>query len=637
MKALEKVHIGNLELKNRYVMVAMGPELGDFDPKTIEYYATRARGGASMIMVNTIATREFDGNTPSALIDENSFDGLKTLVEKCHQENCKVCIQIMPGTGLMGKADHRDKPSAASAQPIYPGSDIYFHELTIDEISFIQEEVSRSLILAKEAGVDAVEIHAYGGYLTDKFMSRIWNTRKDHYGGSLENRMRFLTEIIDNTKRDLGEDFPLIVKFTPTHNLPKEYGYRDIEEGLEIAKILEKKGVHALHVDVGCHDNWFHAMPPIYQQEMVPQMEASRRVKEVVGLPVISNGRLGDIGKAETALENKWIDIVGVGRGFLADPGFPNKVAENRTEDIRYCIYCNEGCINSVAQGKQIDCAVNPLAGFETTKNITRTKDPKKILVIGAGPGGCQAAISAAQAGHSVEVWEKEDHLGGNFYNACQPYFKRDGNKILDYYKTKLHKLGVEVKYSKEATASDILAFGPDKLINATGGRPVRPGSIKGIFRPSVSTATDVLQNRALLGQEIVIVGAGLVGCETAVVLASLGKKVTIIEMMDKILPEPVFIQNLMMLNQLLDNPSITSLVSTKLEEVKEGSILVSRGDEKWEIPCDSLVLAMGFSPDKSLFEELQGKLDIVNIGDSVSARRVLNATREAHEAILAL
>lgn len=637
MKALEPISISNLKLKNRYVMVAMGPELGDFDEKTIEYYLERARGGASMIMINTIATREFDGMTPSALINEDSFPGLKKLVEACHTYDCKVCIQIMPGTGLMVKADHRDKPSAASAQPIYPGSDIYFHELTKDEIKFIQKEVSRSLILAKEAGVDAVEIHAYGGYLTDKFMSTIWNTREDEYGGSLENRMRFLNEIIDNTKRDLGDDFPLIVKFTPSHNLPVEHGYRGIEEGLEIARMLEARGVHALHVDVGCHDNWYLAMPPIYQQAMVPQMEASRRVKEVVHIPVLSNGRLGDPGKAEKALEEGWIDLVGVGRGFLADPEFPNKIIDNRSDEIKHCIYCNEGCINSVAQGKQIDCAVNPLAGFELVKRLDKTEKPKRILVLGAGPGGCQAALSAAQAGHEVEIWEKEDHLGGNFYKACLPPFKRDGDKILSYYKTMLSKLGVTIKYSKLAVAEDVLAYGADKVINATGGSPLRPSSIKGLERSHVFSATDVLQNRAILGDNLVIVGAGLVGCETAIVQANLGKKVTIIEMMNKILPEPVFIQNLMMLTQLLDNPNITNMVSTRLDEVKETSILVTRDGKVEELACDSLILAMGFSPNRKLLDELTGKVDIINIGDSIAARKVLDATREAHEAILAL
>lgn len=635
MRALEPINIGDLQLKNKYVMVAMGPELGDFDQRTIDYYVRRAKGGASMIMINTMATKDIDGPSPSALLTEESYPGFKELVDRCHEYDCKVCIQIMPGVGLHLKAPDREKPSSASATPIFPGSDMTFHELTKEEIKFIQGEVSRTLKLAKKAGADAVEIHAYGGYLTDKFMTKRWNIRTDEYGGSLENRMRFLNEIIDNTKEYLGEDFPIIVKFTPNHYLPVEEGYRGIEEGLEIAKMLEEKGVHALHVDVGCHDNWYMAIPPIYQQEMALQMEASKQVKEVTSLPVISHGRLGDIGKSERALENGWIDIVGVGREFLADPDFPNKVKENRTDEIRYCIYCNEGCINSVSEGRHIDCAVNPETGYEGFKIIDKTDNPKKILVIGAGPGGCEAAIAAAEAGHDVEIWEKEERLGGNFYNACLPPFKRDGIKVLHYYRTMLDRLNIRVKYCKEATVDEVLAYNADKVINATGGTPIRPGSIKGIHKPHVTTATDVLQNRSILGQNIAIIGAGLVGCETGIVQANKGRKVTIIEMMDKILPEPVFIQNLMMLTQLLDHPNIKTRTSSKLMEIKDNSIIVSKDGKEEEIPCDSVVLAMGFAPNNRLYDELKDKIDIVNIGDSIRARKVINATREAYDAVL--
>lgn len=635
MKALQGVKIGSLELKNKYVMVAMGPEIGDFGKRAIDYYVRRAKGGASMIMANVMATKAIDGPSPSALLNDESYDGFKELVNRCHEYDCKVCIQIMPGVGLHIKAPDREKPSSASATPIYPGSDITFHELTKEEIKFIQGEVSKTLKLAKKAGADAVEIHAYGGYLTDKFMTKRWNIRTDEYGGSFENRMRFLNEIIDNIKKDLGEDFPIIVKYTPNHYLPVEEGYRDIEEGLRIAKMLEEKGVHALHIDVGCHDNWYMAMPPIYQQEMVLQMEASKQVKEVTSLPIISNGRLGDIGKAERALENGWIDIVGVGRGFLADPDFPNKVKENRSDEICYCIYCNEGCINSVSEGRHIDCAVNPETGYEGVKVLEKVDNPKRILVIGAGPGGCQAAIAAAKAGHNVEVWEKEERLGGNFYNACLPQFKRDGIKVLHYYRTMLDRLDIRIKYCKEATEEEILKYNPDKVINATGGISIRPKSIKGIDRDHVTTATDVLQNKSILGENIAIIGAGLVGCETGIVLAGKGKKVTLIEMMDKVLPEPVFIQNLMMLTQLLDHPNIETRTSSKLIEIKDDSIIVSKDGVEEEISCDNVVLAMGFAPNNELYKALKGKVDVVNIGDSVQARRVLNATKEAHDAVL--
>ncbi|WP_426349026.1 NAD(P)/FAD-dependent oxidoreductase [Alloiococcus sp. CFN-8] len=637
MKVLESIKIGKLELKNRFVMVAMGPELGDFDSRAVDYYLARAKGGASMIMTTVIATEAIDGHSPASTLTEESYIGFKNMVDRAHEYGCKVCIQIMPGIGLGGKAEGREKPASASAIPLYPGSEYTFDELTKEEIKFIQGEVLRTVKLAEKAGADAVEVHAYGGYLTDKFMTKKWNIRTDEYGGSFENRMRFLNEIIDNIKNDLGDDFPIIVKYTPQHFLPVEAGYRGIDEGIEIAKMLEKKGVHALHVDAGCHDNWYMAMPPIYQQEMVPQMLSSRIIKEVTTLPVISNGHLGDIGKAETAIKNNWIDIAGVGREFLADPDFPNKVIANKTNEIRNCIYCNEGCIARVCEGKSINCAVNPTTGYEGIKDIKATEAPKRVLVIGAGPGGCQAAIAATQAGHDVEIWEKNEYLGGNFYNACMPPFKRDGEKVLNYYRTMIETLNIRIKYCMEATEEKILNYNADKVIYAAGANPIKPGSIQGINNSNVTTAVDVLQNKALLGDEVAIIGGGLVGCETAIMLANRGKKVTIVEMASKILPEPIFIQNLMMLNQMLKHPNITTKPSCKLLSINDGFINVEVDGNNEDIKCDNVVLAMGFSPNDSIFNSLKDKIDIVNVGDSIRARKVLNAVHEAYDAVLSI
>lgn len=635
MKLLQPVQIGNLELKNRIVMVAMGPELGNFDDKTVEYYVRRAEGGAAMLLTNVIATEEIEGHSPSSVLNEDSFAGYKKLVDRAHAYGCKVCIQIMPGSGLGLMAPGRQKPACVSALPLYPGSEMTYEALTIEEIKFIQGEVVKTVALAKKAGADAVEVHAYGGYLTDKFMTPRWNTRTDEYGGCFENRMRFLNEMIDGIKEAVGNDFPMIVKFTPCHYLPQEAGYRTIEEGIEIARMLEQKGVNALHIDVGCHDNWYLAMPPIYQQEAVLQLSASRKIKEVTSLPIISNGRLSDTDKAETALENGYIDIVGVGRGLLADPDFPNKIMEHKNDEIRSCIYCNEGCIKSVCEGAHIRCAVNPMAGFETQKVLNKAEEKKKVLIIGAGPGGCQAAIAAAEAGHDVEVWEKLDHVGGNFHNACLPPFKRDGNKILSYYAVMMKKLEIRIKYCVEATKELVDGYEPDIIIYAAGALPVRPKSIPGIHMGHVVTATDVLQNKVPVGKEVTIIGAGLVGCETAVVLAEKGKKVTLVEMADHVLPEPVFIQNAMMLNQLLNHTNITVKTSTKLMEIKENQVLVQGSGREEGIACDTVVLAMGFVPNTDLYEALKEDYTIVNVGDSVKVRKVLDAVSEAYDAVL--
>ncbi|WP_300384291.1 NAD(P)/FAD-dependent oxidoreductase [Clostridium sp.] len=637
MKTLNPISIGNISLKNRFIMAPMGPELGNFDERTIAYYLERAKGGASMIMTNVLATEAIDGHGPSSTLTEESFSGFKSLVDESHKYDCKVCIQIMPGVGLGGKSPNRLKPSSASAVPLYPGASITFDELSKEEILFIQDKVAKTATLAKKAGADAIEIHAYGGYLTDKFMTSKWNIRTDEYGGTFENRMRFLNEIIDRIKLECGSQFPLIVKYTPCHFLPSEFGYRTMDEGIEIAKMLETKGVHALHIDSGCHDNWYMAMPPIYQQEAVPQLLASKTIKSVTSLPIITNGRLGDISKAESCLNQNSADILAVGRQFLADPSFVNKLKENKTDEIRYCIYCNEGCIKSVCEGKHIKCAVNPEAGFESVKSINKTTSPKKVLVIGAGPGGCESAIVAKKAGHEVEIWEKEDKLGGNFYNACLPSFKRDGNKILDFFYTEIKNLNIPIKFCKEATKESVLNFKADFVINATGATPLKPRSIPGIEKPHVCSATDVLQGNSYIGNEVSIIGAGLVGAETAIVLAHNGKKVTLIEMANKILPEPVFIQNSMMLTKLLNHPNITIKTSTKLSSIEDNSITLDSNGNIETLNCDNVVLAMGFKPNTDLYNELKDLIHIVNIGDSISARKVLDAVHEAYDAVASI
>ena len=637
MKLLEAASIGTMSLKNRIIMAPMGAELGSFDVRTNAYYAARAKGGAAMLMCTVVSTEELEGSSPASLLNEDSFDGLKALVEECHRYHTRICLQIMPGTGLGGMAPGRTQPIAPSPFPIAPGSPYQYAEMTKEEIGIVHRAVLQTAILAKKAGVDCIEIHAYGGYLTDKFMSKRWNQRTDEYGGSLENRMRFLTEIIKSVQSELGYDFPLIVKFTPSHYLPVEEGYRGMEEGLEIARILEAKGIHALHVDAGCHDNWYMAMPPIYQQEIAPQLRSAQAVKEVVSIPVLSQGRLENVSKAEAAIANKWVDFVCIGRGLLADPELPNKIAEYRIDDIRSCISCNEGCIARVAHfpdSKQIECAVNPLTGYEGIRELKKTEEPKRLLVIGAGPGGCSAAIAAAEAGHDVEVWEKSPQLGGNFRAACMPTFKRDGENILNYYRTQLNKLGVTVKYGMEATADKILSYGADKVIWAAGGTPVRPTSIEGIMGSNVCLATDALRELCIIGDTLVVIGGGLVGCETAINYARQGKKVTIVERAEKLLPEPLFIQNMMMLSQMLQHPNITAMPATSLVKISKDSVTVATIEGEQELVCDNVILAMGFRPNDQVYRELEGKMDIVNVGDSVQARKVYDAVHEAYEAV---
>lgn len=634
MKLTQPVSIGTMTIKNRMIMAPMGVDLGNYDQRTRAYFLARAKGGAGMILCNTLATPEVEGMCPSALLNEESYEDFRQMTEEAHTYGCKVCVQIHPGNGrITTPPPGRDKPLGASAVP-WMDPRVICEEITKDEIQIIEKGFRNTAILAKKAGADAIEIHAYGGYLTDQFLTKRWNIRTDEYGGDLSGRMHFLTELIEIVKTDLGEDFPLIVKYTPCHYLPEEAGYRGMEEGLEIARRLQALGVHALHVDAGCHDNWYMAMPPVYQQEQVLQLRSARAVRETVDIPVITHGRLNNISKAESALERGDLDIVAVGRGLLADPDLPNKVMNHETEKIRPCISCNEGCIARVCVGKSVECAVNPNTGWEGVNDLKPADNPQKILVIGAGPAGCTAAITAAKAGHKVELWEKRERIGGNVLAASRPSFKTDMANLLSYYQNELTRLQIPVKFCMEADKAAVDTYAPDTVIWAAGGRPICPGSIEGIHGGNVCTAIDALLNTALLGDTIAVIGGGLVGLETAVDLTQRGKKVTVIEMAPKLLPEPVFMQNMMMIMGLVQKYQIPYQVNTKLVKIEPNGIVVEKENSQEKIHCDTVVLAMGFRPDDSVFHEIAKDYKTVKVGDSVSARKVYTAVHEGYDAV---
>ena len=266
---------------------------------------------------------------------------LRGLAERCHACGCKLAAQIQPGDGRIGGPSVRYKvPISASACPWMHVPRMRCHALTIDEIHELEEDFRRSVQIALRSGADCVGIHAYGGYLTDQFLTRRWNTRTDAYGGNLENRARFLTELIAICKEEGGADFPVIVKFTPDHYMDGE-GYRAIDEGIELAKLIVAAGADALHVDAGCHENWPNAMPPAGMQQMTLQSRSAKLIRSVVDVPVMTHGRFGDVDKAEAALRDGVCDIAVIGRGLLGAPDLPNKVLAGRPDTIRPCISCN--------------------------------------------------------------------------------------------------------------------------------------------------------------------------------------------------------------------------------------------------------------------------------------------------------
>lgn len=629
--------IGKMELKNRMVLAPMGPHFGDFTRSAVEYFVKRAEGGAALLLVNIQVTDYFEDSSATLLLNDENVAAFKEIVDRAHAYGCKVGVQLMPGCGRMaGPAKQYGVPISASDCGWLYAPDVKCHELTIDEIGILLAEFKRTLKLAVGAGADCVEMHAYGGYLNDQFLTAAWNTRTDKYGGDYKGRATFLLEQVAAAKEIGGADFPVIVKYCPDHCVTYP-GFRQLDEGIALGKYLVENGVDALHVDAGCYEKWMYAMPAIFFQEAVVQLKSAKAVKENLNVPVLTHGRLSNIDKAEGALESGCCDFTVIGRGMLADPDLANKVCSGHTEDIIPCISCNEGCIGNVYRGTHITCVMNPFTGYEAERKIVKTESPKKVLVVGAGPGGCTAALLAKRAGHKVELWEKNGTIGGKTRAASAPFMKADMIRVAEYFSTQLNKEEIPVHFFKEATHESVAEFKPDVLIWAAGGNVVRPKSIPGLDRSNVYSCEAALRHTVPIGKKLAIIGGGQVGIEAAIHFDTVGHEVTVVEMADKIMPQPAFIQNDSILREMMANGHGTYLTSTKLVEVNDKGIVVESAEGKREIECDTVLLSMGWSPDAKLGESFSGICKVITIGDSNECRNIQGATDEAYKAIVSI
>ncbi|MBO6017431.1 MAG: FAD-dependent oxidoreductase [Oscillospiraceae bacterium] len=634
-KLMEKTRIGSMELKNRIVMAPMGVDLGqDANPATVEYYSARIDGGVGMLLINMLITDYFEDIPSSMVLNEASLPGLTEICRRAHEKGCKVGFQFMPGCGRMGpNGKAYDVPISASACGWLYIPDVPCHEMTLEEIGIMEDYFRKDVEMALQAGADCIELHFYGGYLGDQFLTAAWNTRTDKYGGDVRGRATFPIELLNIAKEVAGRDFPVLIKFCPDHGVPYP-GFRQLEEGIELARILEEAGFDALHVDAGCYEKWQLAMPAVFYQEMTLQTHSAKAVKEAVNIPVLTHGRLGDVEKAEAALENGVCDIAVIGRGLLADPELPNKIAEKRPEDIRPCISCNEGCIGSIMRFEHVKCALNPFTGFESERRLVPAETPKKVLVVGGGPAGCASALMAAKIGHRVELWEKSSRVGGKAIAAAAPYMKRDMIRLCNYYNTQLLKSDVTLRLYTEATHETVADFAPDVIIWATGGHILAPKSIPGIDSDNVYPCEKALKNLVPVGRRVVIAGGGQVGIEAALHFDHNGHDVTVIEMADQMMPDPPFQQNENILREMMSESRATYLTSTKVVEITPEGAVVENEEGRQTIPCDTVLLAMGYIPDSAEGESYADICPVIPIGDSVKCRDILNATREAYEAV---
>ena len=651
-KLFEPVSIGKVTIKNRIAMAPMGivgltnPD-GNPGPRAIDYYIERARGGTGLIITGLFQVHNETGRRGGWMhgINQASPGPFGELCEAVHALGTKIFVQLTAGFGRVAPLPmFHERPVSASAVPHYFEPGVTCRPLETAEVEAIVAAFGDATAILAAAGVDGIELHGHEGYLFDQFTTAIWNQRTDKYGGDLRGRLTFPIEVLKIIKKRAGADFPVQYRFGLKHYIKglnsgalpgerfEEVG-RDIEEGLEMAKLLEAAGFDALHVDAGCYDSWYWAHPPVYQEHGC-MVDMAAKVKEVVKIPVIAVGRLEVPGLAEKVIAAGKADMVAMGRGLLADPYWPVKAAESRVEDIRPCIGCHDGCIWRFMSGRPLSCAVNPACGRERQYQLSQADKPEKVLVIGGGVAGMEAARVAASRGHKVVLYEKRKALGGHLNEASVPGFKKDLGTLLNWYKTQLNKLGVTLKLETEASAALLAKENPDAVIVATGSKPCLP-DVSGIGKANVITCTDLLLGRKKAGKTVVIIGGGLVGCETALWLAGGGKQVTIVEMLPELMVGGISVprMNRFMLLDLLALNKVNVLTDACVREITTAGVIVSDNGINGTIKAETIVLAVGLQPDDTLSRELNGRFSrLYVIGDCQEARNIMGAIWDGYE-----
>ncbi|MBI2957938.1 MAG: FAD-dependent oxidoreductase, partial [Chloroflexi bacterium] len=512
----EPIKVGGLELRNRIVMPAV--ETGFYGPargpdRIREFYAERAKGGAGLIICKP-PSPFVEGRRPGVTIRRDTLVAeLRALTDAIHSHGGRIAAQLSARIMWSRREGEQAKlvgPSDVSAprggRPMPPP-----RPLSVEEIEQIIAEKSAEARIALEAGFDMLEIHAHGGRsLASHFISPLTNRRTDGYGGSRENRYRFLFEQLRGAREQAGQDFPIACRISGADFLD---GGCTLEDTKMAAPMLENAGFCAIDVTTG----WHEASVAFFQTSVRPGsfVYLAEEVKKVVSGPVIGGPRVSDPVFADRLIAEGRIDLVYMARALFADPELPNKVREGRLDEIRPCFACNH-CFE-VSQGftKPISCSVNFQMGREGECTVCLAPNPKKVVVVGGGPAGMEAARVAALRGHRVTVIERQDRLGGNLNVAVIPPFKDDISRVIRYFEWQLELLGVEVKLGEEATPESIVGSNADVVILATGALPIVPG-IPGVKGANVATAEGVLTGKEQTGEKVVVIGGGMIGCEVA-------------------------------------------------------------------------------------------------------------------------
>lgn len=654
------ISIGAMKLNNRIAMPSINHGYstdGHVNDRLVAYYAARAQGGVGLITVGGCAVHELGRSFRIICLYDDVFnEGFKKLTDAIHEYDTKVVAQLYHAGGYAKSKEIGAQAVAPSAIP-----NKYTHEtpkeMNADDILVAKHSFINAAKRAKRVGFDGVELIGSAGYLISEFLSPYTNQRNDDYGGSWENRSRFLLEVVQGIHEEVGKNFPIIVRLSGNDFVKDGNENRN---AVRLAKLLEDNGVDAINVTGG----WHESKIPQTTGELPVGGYAylAANIRKAVSIPVIASNRINDPVEAERLIALGFTDMVNMGRALLADPELPNKAKSGRVNEIRRCIACGQGCYDRRFSGQDVRCMINYATGKESELLLQPIIQSKRILVVGGGVAGMEFAINAAGRGHKVTLWEKTDILGGQVSYAQKPIGKHDFKYLIEYQCNMLDRHGLSVELSKEATVDNVMSFQADVVVIASGSEPIpAPFDIES-DGANVVQANEVLMERYIPGQNIVVVGGGAVGCETAVFLADQGtlsaeqtkflmlhkaetdevihellehgtRQVTIIEML-KETGKDIGISTRWVVKKHISQLGITCLTETKVLAATDTGVRCQSTDGTIKnIAADTIVLAIGSRSQNNLYSQLKDKIkEVYIIGDAVSPGKIFDCITTAVE-----
>ncbi len=630
----EPYKIREVELKNRLISAPCERNYANTDGSVtqqyIDYLVERAKGGVGLIIVESMYTGPVGRGhiRQLGIYDDRLIPGLRRMTDAVHQHGAKVASELMYTGREASSYITGFQPVAPSMVPckVLAGGEAP-RELTKAEIKRLIDDYGEAARRSVEAGFDLIEIHGAHGYILNQFLSPFTNKRTDEYGGSFENRMRFPLEIIARVREVVGDRHPLAYRISADE---KVEGGLTIDDTVRFSKKIEEAGIDLIDVSAGIYESviWI-AQPMAFPRGCL--VDLGWEVKKNVKIPVSIVGRINHPDLAEEILATKKADFIAIGRALHADPYWPVKAQKGQVEDIRICPACMS-CSDQLATNLPITCAINPEAGREMDLAIKPARKKKKVLVVGAGPAGMEAARVAHLRGHQVILMEKEKRMGGQLFYASKSPHKKEFEEVVRFLERQLKKLKVDVRLGKEATETTIKRMKPDVVIVAAGASPALPFT-QGVDKPHVHTAIEVLDERVSLKGKTAVIGGGLVGLETALYLVENGVvPIVMVEPTDKLGGNVGLRMGWYVRNKVTTHPDIEVRMETTVEEIKDESIIVQKKGIFEELPVKNVVLAVGMRNNNELAEALKAKgsvKEVYVIGDCNIPRTMKEAFEE--------